>query len=111
MTSVRLSNGRILPSCCVALIKASSAPNLVELKVLSMLSNEFWKQVGKAGTRERGRVLSRFIRLMDLVGSGPSYPALGLHLTDCNPGWEPVLSGPLETFLSESSCKCSQVFF
>lgn len=65
MTSVRLNNGRILPSCCVALIKDSSAPDLVELKVLSMVSNEFWKQVGKAVTRERGRVLSRFIRLMD----------------------------------------------
>ena len=49
MTSVRLSNGRILPSCCVALTKASSAPDLVELKVLSMVSNEFWKRVGISG--------------------------------------------------------------
>lgn len=46
MMSVRLGNDRVLPSCCAAaLTKVSSAPNLVELKVLSVASSEFWKQV------------------------------------------------------------------
>lgn len=47
MTSGRLGRGRMLPSFrAAALTRASGTPDLVELKVLSVASNEFWKLVG-----------------------------------------------------------------
>ena len=68
MPSGRRGHGRMLPSFCVAaLTRASGTPDLVELKVLSVASDGFWKQMGVSRRKGKGRDLLRFRRSMGLV--------------------------------------------